>query len=57
MNGLDIEEYLLLNGSGLIYWEEGSTPPKPDDLTYAIKEDSGEYLIDDYGWYILADSI
>lgn len=52
MNGLDIEEYLLLNGSGILYWED-----KPDDLTYAIQEDSGEYLIDNYGRYILADSI
>lgn len=57
MNGLDIEEYLLLNGSGVLYWEGGSNPPPLDDLTYAIKEDSGEYLIDDYGRYILADSI
>lgn len=57
MNGLDIEEYLRLNGSGVLYWEESSTPPQPDDLTYAIQEDSGEYLIDNYGRYILADSI
>lgn len=57
MNGLDIEECLQLNGRGLLYWAGDSTPPQPDDLTYAIKEDSGEYLVDDYGRYILADSI
>ena len=57
MNRLDIDEYLRLNGSGLIYWGEGSNPPPPtDDLTYAIQEDSGLYLSDEYGRYILADS-
>lgn len=57
MNGLDIEEYLQLNGSGVLFWEESSTSPQPSVLTYAIQEDSGLYLSDEYGRYILADSI